>query len=154
MKKYNKKSAEEQTPFVTTCQAMHNMMNISRNWLLLAQPHSLQTIYAESGCMRSARLARLAPVTKEVTSQSALQFVVLPASFDAPGVHLYEHRQWSIMLYSWLGEELTQKLYEHLSQRTDCHALRCLLVGATGCELVNGSHDGIRATTADITLNP
>ena len=134
--KKNIQNAED--AFTKSCQLMHTLANTCHNWLLLTSEQPTKTIFADSGCLRSARLARLRPVTHEVTPQSALQLVVLPADFDGVRFRGYNHPRWQLLVYSWLGAEATRQLICHL-QSKELVPPQCtfFLVKAGECEKMN-----------------
>ena len=120
-------------PFIAACQRLNDMANICHNWLTLAGGHTTDMLRAERGCMRSVRLARTVPVTHEPTAQSALQLVVMPESFDGVRQRGYDHSRWQLMVYSWLGRELTLRLREELASKTDVGSCTFFLVEAQQC---------------------
>ena len=125
----------ENSPFILACQQMHQAANACFNWLNMVQHGSVQMVHAELGCVRSTRLARLHPGSRELTSQSALQWVVLPAQFDDPGQHGYDHQRWSLFVYSWMGSELTEQLRQHLATKMELKDCTFFLVKDKGCEM-------------------
>lgn len=139
MKNYNQTLGE--AAFLEACQQMNSMKNAAINWFCVAMPTPLQTVTHEQGCLRSVRLARLKPVSHELTSQSVLQIVVLPASFDTPGVHAFAHQRWHLLVYSWLDSGLTQSLIAYWRQRFNLAACTFLRVAANGCETTNPKSD-------------
>ena len=134
--KKNNRTANTGDAFIQACQKMHNVANICQNWLLLVSPQPLQLIPSVGGCRRSMRLARLAPVTHELTANSALLLAVVPAEFDSLRFHGYERPKWRIMVYSWLGREQTLSLISHLHTKLDCRDMAFLLNATHACELL------------------
>lgn len=130
-----KNNLNPENAFTKSCQLMHSLANVCHNWLLLSSEQPTKTVFDESGCMRSVRLARLKPVTHEVTPQSALQLAVLPAEFDGVRYHGYERPRWQLLVYSWLGAEATRQLVGHLqSKELIPQPCTFFLVTAQGCE--------------------
>ncbi len=119
--------------FTEACRLKNTLANICMNWLHVSSNSQVQLIHTESGCMRSTRLAKLKPVTHEVTANSALQLVVLPAAFDDLSHRGYEHQKWQLMVYSWLGPENTQRLIAHLCSKVEHLSARFFLVTPTEC---------------------
>lgn len=113
---------------------MHNMANSCRNWLQAANMQATQSVTAESGCMRSLRLAVLQPVTHELTPQSMLQLVVVPGSFGDMQHSAYERPDWQLLVYSWLGRTATQQLHDHLQVKESLAGCTFFLVHADECE--------------------
>ncbi len=141
MKKFEKEkcqmSLDTRSPFGHACQQMHTMANVCQNYLLMVHQPVTQTVYVERGCMRSARLACLTPGSHEVSSRSALQIVLLPASFDHFGIHLYDHTRWQLLVYSWLNRQDTLQIIRHLKSQFDCSSTSFFLVMANGCERID-----------------
>jgi hypothetical protein len=119
--------------FIEACQKMHNAANICHNWLNLSYPHATMAIKIEQGYMKSIRLALLEPGSQMVTTKSAVQIAVIPAVFDGVTEKRFERKEWQLMVYSWLGKELTQRLLEHLKSKIDCDNVKCLLVHPNEC---------------------
>ena len=120
--------------FTAACQRMHDLTTICHNWLLITDPRLTMAVPYETGCMRSLRLARLKPVTHEVTTQSALQLVVIPAQFDDVRHQGYERPRWQVLVYSWLGRDITRRLIAHLHSKTDLSGCTFFLVHSKDCE--------------------
>ena len=131
-----KQTQHEQTnAFIEACQQKITLANICMNWLRVSSNILVEAVHTESGCMRSTRLAMLKPVTHEVTADSALQLVVLPAAFDDLRHRGYEHQRWQLMVYSWLGPEDTQRLISHLCSKVEGLSARFFLVKGGECAL-------------------
>lgn len=129
----NRNNKPTENPFIEACRHMHDMANICRNWVGLTSGRPTDMVHYERGCMRSTQLAWLAPVTHEPTAQSALQLVVLPESFNDVLQRGYDHSRWQLMVYSWLGRELTLRLREELASKTDLSSCTFFLVEAKQC---------------------
>ena len=128
---------EPENPFTSACHHLHVMANISMNWLHIATAQPLQMVQGGQGCMRSVRLARLHPGSHELTAKSALQIVVLPASFDFVQPMGFDHPRWQLLVYSWLEPDLTRSLMAHLREQTDVSDCRFFRVAADGCHLID-----------------
>ncbi len=135
----NQRVSNSENAFIEACQRMHNLGNACHNWLQQTQSTATTSISAESGCLRSVRLARLKPVTHEVTAQSALQLAVLPAQFDGVRHRGYDRPCWQLLIYSWLGRDVTALLISHLSARMPLNGCTFFLVHADGCERLAGA---------------
>lgn len=130
----NQRTTDSENAFTNACQKMHNMGNACHNWLQQTQNMATLAVVAESGCMRSLRLARLKPVSHEVTAQSAMQVAVVPAAFDGVRHRGYDRPAWGLLVYSWLGRETTTQLINHLQARMPLSDCTFFLVRADGCE--------------------
>lgn len=126
----------DQTPFAAICQQMHQMANICLNWLRVASTRPLMMVQAESGCMRSTRLARLKAVSHQLTTQSALQIVALPADFDHPAPLGFDHPRWQLLVYSWLDLDTTRHLMAHLAAKTSLRQCTFFRITPSGCERI------------------
>lgn len=122
--------------FTEGCQRLHTLSNVCKNWIATDMKLLTKTMKVEAGCMRSYRLARLTPVTHEVTMQSALHLSLLPASYDGIVYSGYDRPKWNIHIYSWLGVEQTQRLLKHLRCKVDCDGIIFFIVKPKTCERI------------------
>ena len=90
--------------------------------------------------MRSTRLAVLEPVTHEVTARSAVQVVLMPATFEGIIYSGYDRPRWQLFVYSWLGREDTVHLIAHLRTRLDTANIRFFLVHPNECVIFNNDY--------------
>lgn len=130
------KNINSQNPFTLACQRMHALANACRNRIELTQSVKAECIHAESGCLRSTRIAVLKPVTREVTAASYVQLALIPYSFDDPRYRGYDHPRWHVLVYSWLGTTATQQLITYLRQDDTLADVSFFTVTATGCEKI------------------
>ena len=128
-----KEMRDDMNSFAETCKLMNTMANICRNWLQGEQAMPTEMLRVEGGGMRSVRLARLVPITHEVTAQSALQRVVMPAAFDDPLHCGFAHQRWQLLVYSWLDQKAMQSLLLYLDGRLDCRMLSFFRVTPSSC---------------------
>jgi hypothetical protein len=126
--------------FTNACQRLHNLSNICMNWIATHTSLPVQRVTCESGCMRSDRLARLTPVTHEVTSRSFVQLTLLPDSFSDLRHRGYEHQGWVIHIYSWLPADDTKRLVAHLLSKEDCKGVTLFAVKPKTCQKVGALH--------------
>ena len=140
MRKYERNACKDKASaenfYVAACQQLHHVANICHNWLNVTSTQSTQLIQTEGNSMRSVRLAVLKPVTHEVTADSLLQLVVLPASFEDPRHRGLESRQWQLLIYSWLTHEQTERLREHVFSKIALKECSVFRVSHAGCEKI------------------
>lgn len=131
MRRMRNNQNNEGNPFVAACQMMNQMAVSVQNWLQVASSDSLQTVRHEQGCLRSIRIAHTDRVSGLLTPRSALQIVVVPASFDNPRPLGTDHPQWHLLIYSWLDSATTERLIYHLKEKA-AGTIHCRIFRASG----------------------
>ena len=131
-----KRNAEATSPFTNYCILQRNMANTIHNWLTVSRAQTTQMIYVEQGCMRSVRLACLQKGSHEVTKQSLVQLVVIPANFDNPQQRGIDHKNWQLLIYSWLNTEDTRRMIQHLQDKQCTGIISYFRVRKDGCEKI------------------